>query len=124
MAKILKNNTASIVDIDDTGLSVPASGQLTVNQTDYSILAASSDVIILLGDVTLTFNDGAIDLSISDGVDIIKDVTPRQVDTDTNGLVTVVDDSGVKRSPHHGQLSSGIGQGLPFGFALNWRTFE
>ena len=79
MSKILKNNTASAVLIDDVGQTVPASGQLTINPQDDLLFAASSDVITLIGDSTLTVNDGANDLSISDGTDLIKGAFPSKI---------------------------------------------
>ena len=33
-----------------------------------------------------------------------------------------VKESGVKSSPHHGQLSKGMGEGLPLGLFLYWIT--
>lgn len=72
MSKILKNNTASIVAIGDVGQSVPASGQLTIAAVDDSLYRNSSDVVTLVGDQTLTVNDGTNDLDISDGIDLIK----------------------------------------------------
>jgi len=96
MSKILKNNTASAVVIDDTGVTVPASGQYTISPVDYPIFAASSDVITSVSDVpnpTLTVNDGSNDLSISDGVDLIKGIFPNSVTIEgvnnTNGAMDV-----------------------------------
>lgn len=79
MAKILKNNTASPVNIADVGQIVPASGQLTIQPQDYWLYAASSNVITFIGDSTLTVNDGTSDLSISDGVCLIKHIFPNPV---------------------------------------------
>jgi len=74
MAKILKNQTGSAVSISDTGITVPASGNYTIPPQDYNLWAASSDVITEIGDGTLVVNDGSEDLSISDGVDLIKGI--------------------------------------------------
>lgn len=79
MSKILKNNTNSIVSIPDVGQSVPASGQLTIAASDYDKYAQSSDVIVKISDSTLTVNDGSVDLSISDGVDLIKGYLPKRI---------------------------------------------
>ena len=86
MSKILKNNTGSPVIISDVGQTVPAASQLLIQVTDYLLYAASSDVIILIGDSTLTVNDGSTDLSISDGTDLIKGLFPTQI------AVTQIDD--------------------------------
>ena len=46
MSKILKNNTASPVNITDVGQIVPASGQLTIQPTDYLLYADSDNTNI------------------------------------------------------------------------------
>lgn len=79
MSKILINNTASAVNISDVGQVVPASGQLTINPPDYLLYADSSDVVTLVGNGTLTVNDGSSNLSISDGIDLIKGIFPSAV---------------------------------------------
>lgn len=76
MSKILKNNTGSIVPIPDTGFEVPASGQLLIQPENDKLFAGSDDTVTLIGDGTLTVNDGTQDLSISDGVDLIKGIFP------------------------------------------------
>jgi len=92
MSKILINTTASDVDILDTGVTVPASGQYTLNPTEYDLFAESSDVIILISDVpnpTLIVNDGSFDLSISAGVDLIKGIFPTSININSiNGSNT------------------------------------
>ena len=50
--RILKNNTASPVNISDAGGTVPASGQLVINPVDYGVYEGSSDVVTLIGDST------------------------------------------------------------------------
>ena len=90
MSKILKNNTGSPVSIDDTGVTVPASGQYVIPPEDYLIWAASSDVVTKVGDSTLTVNDGSDDLTISIGIDLIKGLFPRleiQAPTITNTTI-------------------------------------
>lgn len=79
MSKILKNNTASPVDVTDAGVTVPSSGQYTLNPTEYQTFAESSDVIVLISDSTLTVNDGSFDLGISEGVDLIKGLFPKEI---------------------------------------------
>lgn len=77
MSKILVNQTASPVLIADTGVTVLASGSYVIPPQDYSLFAASSDVIVLISDVTLILNDGGNDITIvSDAVDIIKGWCP------------------------------------------------
>jgi hypothetical protein len=70
--RILKNNTAAIVPIPDTGFSVPASGQLVIDPTQYGKFEGSSDVIVEIGASVLTVNDGTFDLSITEGTRLIQ----------------------------------------------------
>ena len=70
--RILKNNTASPVDITDTGYTVPASGQLVIPPQLYGLFEGSSDVVTYIGDSTLTVNDGTFDLSINEGTRLIQ----------------------------------------------------
>ena len=79
MSKILKNNTASPVFISDTGQTVPASGQLLIDPTEYDIYANSSDVVTLIGNSTLTVNDGSVDLTIADGSRLLQGLYPTEV---------------------------------------------
>jgi len=79
MSKILKNTTASAVDIIDVGLTVPASGQLTIQASDDLLFRDSSDVVTLVGNGTLVVNDGTNDLSITEGIDLIKGIFPNPI---------------------------------------------
>jgi len=78
-SKIVKNNTASPLPITDTGVTIPASGQYLIQPQDYNLWAASSDIIVEIGDEDVTVNDGSTDLSITDGVDHIKGFLPKQI---------------------------------------------
>ena len=106
MSKILKNNTGSDVLVSDIGLTVPASGQLTVEENYYPELARSSDVITLLSDAgpTLTYNDGTEDLAVSDAIDHIKGYLQKSPLTPSFGIpkVAVYPDEGESNSvPSH-----------------------
>lgn len=79
MSKILKNNTASPVNITDVGQIVPASGQLTIQPTDYLLYADSDNTLTFIGDSTLTVNDGSVDLGIADGAKLIQGIFPNPV---------------------------------------------
>lgn len=89
MSKILKNTTASPVDIPDVGQTVPASGQITIESSDDLLYKGSSDVVSLVGDGTLVVNDGTNDLSISDGIDLIKELFPSQIELSLSGVSSV-----------------------------------
>lgn len=100
MSKILINNTASPVPITDTGVTIAASSQYTIPPQDYLLWAASSNVVTYIGDSTLTVNDGSDDLSISDGVDLIKGLFPKTVDAVFNKNSDIVDNKGyLKTTP-------------------------
>ena len=98
MSKILKNNTASIVDITDVGVSVPASGQLSINTSDFDEFSASDDVVSLIGAGTLTVNNGSEDLSKSDGIRLIQGGFSNKIQFEdslvsANGLRLDIDDA-------------------------------
>lgn len=78
MSKILKNTTASPINIADTGITLAASpATYTIPPQDYLIWAASSDIVGPVGGSTVVVNDGSTDLSISDGMDLIKGIFPK-----------------------------------------------
>jgi len=72
MVKILENTTASPVIISDLGITVPASGQFLIQQSDYAAAACSEDIILPIANGTLTVNDGQITLSVAEGVGLIQ----------------------------------------------------
>jgi hypothetical protein len=74
MSKVLKNDSGSSVVISDTGITILDSTQYTIPPQDYSLWAASSEVVTEIGAGTLVVNDGSFDLGISDGVDLIKGI--------------------------------------------------
>jgi len=87
MSKILKNTTASPVDITDVGVTIPASGQITVEAVDDLLFKGSSDVVTLIGNGTVVVNDGTSDLSITDGIDLIKGIFPSEIGIEGVSLV-------------------------------------
>jgi len=71
--KILKNTTGSPISISDTGATLPASpATYTIPETDYLLWAASTDITspVTVGDVNV--NDGTSDLSVANGLDLLK----------------------------------------------------
>lgn len=72
MSKIVKNNTGGNISVSDTGVTVNASSQYTIPPQDYLLWAASDNIVTEVGAGNLIINDGSIDLSISDGIDLIK----------------------------------------------------
>lgn len=79
MSKIVKNITGSPINIVDTGVTVLASSQYTIPPQDYLLWAASDNVITHIGSGDIVVNDGNVDLSISDGTDLIKDIFPKRM---------------------------------------------
>lgn len=75
MSKILKNTTTSDIELDNLGLTIPASGQTTVAVQDYLLLGSEDSItelttLINSGDIVV--NDGSSDLSASDGINYIS----------------------------------------------------
>jgi hypothetical protein len=80
MSKILKNQTGSPISIADVGVSLPASpATYTIPAQDYLLWAASSDIVTQVGNGNVIVNDGSVDLSISDGIDLVKGIFPSSV---------------------------------------------
>lgn len=78
---IVKNGGGTSVDIDDLGISIPATSQRTLVQDqvgEFTIdeLDASQNLYDLVNAGTLVLNDGSADLSSSDGITHVK------IDTD------------------------------------------
>ena len=81
MAKILKNQTASAINLD-IGLTVPASGQLTINPQDYDDAADSDDIVTEVGAGNLIINDGSFDLDKAAGIRLIQGGFTNKVQID------------------------------------------
>jgi len=92
--KIVKNNTASIVFVSDTGVSVPASGTYTIPSQDYLLWAASDNIVTYIGNSTVTINDGTSDLSINNGTDLILGNFPSQIKIQGNTTNTNIGNVG------------------------------
>ena len=108
MSKILKNQTASIIELD-TGDSIPASGQLTINTTDYLLYGDSDNVVTHVGSGDVIVNDGSTDLSISDGIDLIKGIFPTSIEIiGPSGSKVSVDDNGHIDVVSHSHPEGGI----------------
>lgn len=86
--KIVKNNTGSPVNVSDVGTTIPANSQYTIQPYDYLLWAASGSAVTLIGAGTLIVNDGSGDLSITDGMDLIKGVYQKsRIIGDTTGAL-------------------------------------
>lgn len=71
MSKILKNTTVADIELDALGYTIPASGQVDFDVTEFQLLA-SDDVIaevtpfLTSGDIVV--NDGVQDLTLAEGL--------------------------------------------------------
>jgi hypothetical protein len=75
MAKILKNTTLSDIELIELGITIPASGQFTVEVTDYLFLGSEetlSEITSLINSGDIVVNDGTSDLSANDGIAYIS----------------------------------------------------
>lgn len=68
----IKNNTGSLVDISDIGISIPASSEYTVEAYDYQLIQASSDLITLINDDTVSILSETYELTNSESVTFVK----------------------------------------------------
>lgn len=71
MSKILKNNTAGVIQIADMGVDLPL-GNYTIPPTQYTDWSGSVDILTRISSGDITVNDGLIDLSVADGLNFIK----------------------------------------------------
>ncbi len=72
MSKILKNTTVSDIFVADVGINLIAASSYTVPAQDYMLWAASSNVIVYIGNGSVVVNDGTYDLSPAQGVGYIQ----------------------------------------------------
>jgi len=70
---IVKNNTATTVDIQDLGISLAAAEIITLtNFYKFFDLVMSANLKTLVSAGTVIINDGVVDLNITDGLDHLK----------------------------------------------------
>lgn len=79
MSKILKNVTENNIFIQDTGATINANSSFTIDPTQYLYWAASNQIITEVGNGNVVVNDGSNDLSISEGIDLLKGLFPSKV---------------------------------------------
>ena len=88
MSKILINTTVSDITISDVGITISASSQYTIQAQEYTLWAASDDVIVHVGAEDIIVNDGSVNLGISDGIDLLKGVFQKnRLIGDTDGTL-------------------------------------
>jgi hypothetical protein len=139
--RIIKNYTEEDLEIDDLGdVVIPANGALDLGGNEQRLieLASSEDLFraLIQGQDKYQVNDGLRDLSISEGIDLIRKIQrPTEVDelgrwvvrsdSRKNGWDTVFQGSG------DDMVGGKIGGGTPFRFDFEapaddprWRTPE
>jgi len=75
MSKILKNSTGSIIEIEELGIIVPASSQITVQTEDYLTLASAdcvSELTPFINSGDLVVNNGSSDLAVAEALIFIR----------------------------------------------------
>ena len=82
MAKILKR-TGAAYTINDTGETVPADGQLTIDPAKYDLYSRSDDVIAAIAAGDLVYNDGNSDLTVAQATNHIQGSYPHDFDKRT-----------------------------------------
>lgn len=112
--KIIHNNTNTNILIADTGVTILANANYAIPSQDYTLWAASSDIITQVGNGNLIVNDGTNTLSKAESISLLQSnfkQTDFTSDLKSNGrlkveiLSTVVSASDVALTPS-GSISS------------------
>ena len=70
---IVKNDTTSVITIEDLGIEISGSGQVTLSDiSNLSEIISSNDLKSLVSNSTLIINNGINDLSVEDGLKYIS----------------------------------------------------
>ena len=86
---------------------MPASpAEVTIPPTDYLLWAASSDIIGPIGVGDVIVNDGSSDLTISDGIDLIKGIFPNPI-----GILGATDQTEIGNVGDKLKVEASIGAG-------------
>lgn len=69
--KILKNTTITDISLNETGITIPASGQVTLNETEYAQVAfidSITELTTYLNSGDIVVNNGTVDLTAAEGL--------------------------------------------------------
>lgn len=75
MDKIIKNTTVTDIDVASTGATVPASGQITIDRSNYNLWATEdtiTEVTTAVNAGDLVVNNGDNDLNAADGLEYLS----------------------------------------------------
>jgi len=134
MSKILKNTTISDIELDELGVTVPASGQYTLNTEDHSRLGNTDSITeitthINSGDIVV--NDSIDDITVANGFTLQEAIDYLKMPTTafnmrfaaeperSNGFTKKNTQEAIEES-----RTSGIGKMLGFFFGGSGNTFN
>jgi hypothetical protein len=117
MAKIIKNTTITDIFINESGQTISANDQITVDPSLYYIWAKPEMIAEITTDVNagnLVINNGLIDLSPSDGLRFLQypeRVTIQQNGSDVTQVGTVINFTGSATVTNNGNGTSTVNVG-------------
>ena len=85
MEKVVKNTTLTDIVVDNTGVTIPASGQYTIPPQDYALWAedvAITEVTAAVNAGDLVINNGTIDLTAVNGLKFLEMFTAERADNE------------------------------------------
>jgi len=99
MAKIIKNQKSPAADISlgDVGVTIPASGQYTLNNaeillwSDAIILSPASQLVTLINSGDIVVNNGTSDFNAADGIGFLKYPDRATIQLGTTDTVRVAE---------------------------------
>jgi len=144
MAKIIKNQKSPAADIElkDVGVTVFASGQYTLNNTeillwsDAIVLSPASQLVTLINAGDIVVNNGSGDLNAVDGIRFLQHPDRATVQIGTTDIVKVVkvlnfdgDVAVLQSAPGEatitiGESGTAIGKALEFEFSSTGLTIN
>lgn len=81
MSKILRNTTASTISYSTPGVSIAAGVSYTIPPLDYSMWSGIDALFTDIGSGAIVVNDGSADLGISDGINSIKGIFVKALES-------------------------------------------
>jgi hypothetical protein len=110
---IAKNSGGAAVEVEDLGISIPASGQVTLSdQYTYDEIAGSDDLRALAAAGTLVINDGTSDLSAANGESFLT-LTNQKYLSDNHYTKTELSTDGGGGAVHWNNVTNAPSFGSP-----------
>jgi hypothetical protein len=127
LEKILKNTTGSDIFLEFPGITVPASGQVTINVEEYKDIAAESALITeltpLINSGDIVVNNGTVDYSAADGIRFLEypdRLTVQEGGTDTTIVTKSINFTGSAATTDQGDGNVDIEVGATL-FGALWQ---